>query len=268
MIKYAQDVRTCRHQFFDRHFSKHLSKRHAPCGICDNCLLAGSDVETEDLKTEVRALCLLTHRLKDLNERVTLNKLVEAWRGVGPLRAIAKVVREEYETSVAPKWPNKDDYDRIINHLIVRGYLREDFHFTAYSTLAYIINGPRSSPKHLNAALQPVLIELGRDGSRVADENRIEEPKNQDVQLQQQPSHSREAQQKSQTDSPPLISEREINQILDNEDEDEDDLVLRRKNKRNASPIEAFQSVSTGRREGDKSRRIVIKIEDDGDDDD
>ncbi|KAG0211041.1 hypothetical protein BGX28_008611 [Mortierella sp. GBA30] len=103
MVRYAQDVRTCRHQMFDVHFSKHLSKRLPPCGFCDNCVLAGSDVTTEDIKSEVRALCALIDRLKSVNERVTLNKLVEAWRGVGSLRAIAKIVRDECETTVAAK---------------------------------------------------------------------------------------------------------------------------------------------------------------------
>ena len=108
MVKYAQDLRTCRHQLFDTHFSKHIAKRLQPCGLCDNCTLAGKDVVKEDLKAEVRALCLLVNRLKDVNERVTLNKLVEAWRGVGSLRAIAKVVRDEFHTEVVPKRANKD----------------------------------------------------------------------------------------------------------------------------------------------------------------
>ena len=108
MVKYAQDVRTCRHQMFDLHFSKHLSTRLPPCGVCDNCVLAGLDVVTEDIKEEVRALCVLVDRLKSVNERVTLNKLVEAWRGVGSLRAIAKVARDECGTTVAAKRANKD----------------------------------------------------------------------------------------------------------------------------------------------------------------
>lgn len=108
MVKYAQDVRTCRHQIFDRHFSKHLSTRLPPCGFCDNCVLAALDVVTEDIRQEVRALCVLVDRLKSINERVTLNKLVEAWRGVGSLRAIAKVTRDECSTTVAAKRANKD----------------------------------------------------------------------------------------------------------------------------------------------------------------
>jgi ATP-dependent DNA helicase Q1 len=111
MIRYAQDVRSCRHQLFDIHFSKHLSTRLPPCGFCDNCILAGKDIETEDVKTDVRALCLLLDRLKDAKDRVTLNKLVEAWRGVGGSRSIAKIVRDEYNTKVATKRANKDVSD-------------------------------------------------------------------------------------------------------------------------------------------------------------
>lgn len=108
MIRYAQDVRSCRHQLFDAHFSKHLSNRLPSCGFCDNCVLAGQDVETDDVRTDVRALCLLLDRLKDAKDRVTLNKLVEAWRGIGASRSIAKLVREEYNTEVASKRANKD----------------------------------------------------------------------------------------------------------------------------------------------------------------
>ncbi|KAK5808619.1 P-loop containing nucleoside triphosphate hydrolase protein [Linnemannia elongata] len=173
MIRYAQDVRSCRHQLFDVHFSKHLSTRLPPCGFCDNCVLAGQDIETDDVRTDVRALCLLLDRLKDAKDRVTLNKLVEAWRGIGASRSIARLVRDEYHTEVASKRANKDDYERIINHLIVGGYLREDFHFTAYSTLAYIVNGPRSSPfmtKQSPKSLPSVKVEFGRNRSRSAEE--------------------------------------------------------------------------------------------------
>ncbi|KAF9584631.1 hypothetical protein BGW38_005791 [Lunasporangiospora selenospora] len=136
MTRYAQNIRTCRHQLFDIHFSKHITKRLPPCGFCDNCLLSPEFIVAEDIRADVRALCVLLEKLAEVNERVTLNKLVEAWQGVGGLRVIAKTVREEYGTQVACKRTNKDDYDRIINHLVVNNYLREDFHFTVYSTVA------------------------------------------------------------------------------------------------------------------------------------
>ena len=108
MITYAQDVRSCRHQLFDVHFSKHLSARLAPCGSCDNCTLSSTDVVTEDIRKDVHSLCTLMSRLKDVNERVTLMKLVEAWKGLGPLRNVAKAVRTEQNTVVPDDRANKD----------------------------------------------------------------------------------------------------------------------------------------------------------------
>ncbi|KAI7829726.1 P-loop containing nucleoside triphosphate hydrolase protein [Gamsiella multidivaricata] len=234
MTKYAQDVRTCRHQLFDTHFSKHLAQQLPPCGFCDNCILAGSDIFTEDLRTEVRALCLLVDRLKAVNERVTLNKLVEAWRGVGSLRAIAKVVRDEYQTDVVPKRANKDDYERIINHLIINGYLREDFHFTAYSTLAYIVNGPRANPflsKVPSSILPSIKIVFGRDTSRIADDNSAGTP----FGIGKRPFKCAAGRVSKDDDVGGEISERHIQEILDDEDSAEDDhaspLMERRKRK-------------------------------------
>lgn len=108
MIRYAQDLRRCRHQTFDIHFSKSLTTDLPACGFCDNCKLDKSLIRTESFQSEVRSLCLLLDRLKDVNERVTLNKLAETWRGIGSLRMIAKVVREEHKFEVAPKRANKD----------------------------------------------------------------------------------------------------------------------------------------------------------------
>jgi uncharacterized ParB-like nuclease family protein len=108
MISFAQDVRSCRHQLFDTHFSKHLDTRLPPCGVCDNCRLAAADIVTEDVKADVRSLCVLLSRLKDVNERVTMIKLVEAWKGLGPLRAIAKTIRTEQNTLVPEDRANKD----------------------------------------------------------------------------------------------------------------------------------------------------------------
>lgn len=108
MIRYAQDLQRCRHQTFDIHFSKSLTTDLPACGFCDNCKLDKSLIRIESFQSEVRSLCLLLNRLKDVNERVTLNKLVEVWRGVGSLRMIAKVVREEHNFEVVPKRTNKD----------------------------------------------------------------------------------------------------------------------------------------------------------------
>ncbi|KAG0301400.1 hypothetical protein BGZ98_008395 [Dissophora globulifera] len=269
MIKYAQDVRTCRHQLLDMHFSKNIAERLAPCGFCDNCTLAGSDVVKEDLKTDVRALCLLVDRLKTVNERVTLNKLVEAWRGVGSLRAIAKVVRDEFLTAVVPKRDNKDDYDRIISHLIVHGYLREDFHFTAYSTLAYIVNGARSNPflsGRPTSTLPSIMIEFGRDPSRIADENDVNQPIG-SSRSQHGPDN---AQKTNETDR---VSGTDVHLILDEVDSSDDTdhaspLMMRHKRKHNSGDNRmATHGQMSETASANKNRKMVITVLDDDDDD-
>ncbi|KAG0260643.1 hypothetical protein DFQ27_003439 [Actinomortierella ambigua] len=174
MVRYAHNVTTCRHQMFDRHFAGSTSaKPLQPCGFCDNCLVDKATISTLDIQDEARALCLLLDRLQAVNERTTLSKLADAWRGVGPLRAIAKTVRDEQGTEVASKDLKKDDYDRIINHLVLNDYLREDFHFTAYSTISYIVNGPKAKiflqdrPK---ATWPLIQVQVCRDPSRQAEE--------------------------------------------------------------------------------------------------
>ncbi|KAG0222712.1 hypothetical protein BGW42_006358 [Actinomortierella wolfii] len=174
MIRYAHNVTTCRHQMFDQHFVGATSaKPLQPCGFCDNCLVDVDTLVTLDIQEEARAICLLVDRLQAVNERVTINKLVEAWRGVGPLRTIAKTVRDEHGTEVASKQFEKDDYERIINHLVLNDYLREDFHFTAYSTVSYIVNGPKAKiflqnrPKE---AWSPIQVQVCRDSARLAEE--------------------------------------------------------------------------------------------------
>ncbi|KAG9322338.1 hypothetical protein KVV02_001559 [Mortierella alpina] len=280
MVKYAQDVRTCRHQMFDRHFSKHLATRLPPCGFCDNCVLAGSDVVTEDIKVEVRALCVLVDRLGLVNERVTLNKLVEAWRGVGSLRAIAKVARDECSTTVAAKRANKDDYERIINFLILNGYLREDFHFTAYSTLAYIVKGPRSSAfltNHSPSTLPAVNMDFGRGNSRTAE----------DTTTGSAGSSTQGAKQKTRPDKKSVTDDvmarqgaeedvdlfvGEIQQILDDEswpdvgqedDQDEEGVSPMARSKRKRARLGTAERTSF---RAAKGRRAVIAVESDDED--
>ena len=51
-------------------------------------------------------------------------------------------------TEQAKKITNKE-YEYIIIHLLLEGYLREDFHFTPYNTISYILPGPKA--RHHNA---------------------------------------------------------------------------------------------------------------------
>lgn len=60
-------------------------------------------------------------------------KLVDAWygKGVGSLRVKSVPV---------PKF-SREIGEAVLAHLLVSGYIQEDFHFTPYSTISYLKRG-------------------------------------------------------------------------------------------------------------------------------
>ena len=71
-----------------------------------------------------------------LSERVTANKLVDAWCGKGQT---SLRVRE-----VKPPVLSREDCERVIVDMLLEGVLREDFHFTPYSTISYLLAGSKA----------------------------------------------------------------------------------------------------------------------------
>lgn len=71
-----------------------------------------------------------------LSERVTANKLVDAWCGKGQPSLRVRDLK-------APDL-SREDCERVIVDLLLEGVLREDFHFTPYSTISYLLPGPKA----------------------------------------------------------------------------------------------------------------------------
>ncbi|ORZ00626.1 P-loop containing nucleoside triphosphate hydrolase protein [Syncephalastrum racemosum] len=154
MLRYGQDFRLCRKIFFEKYFSFDPSitsngladtlvneiTPDIPCGKCDNCVRASSGrarVVTKDITMEAITLVRLCRRLRSVKERVTLLKLIQLWRGRGLKAAKAESIKDDRDAEVPVKKNFSDfDLERIINHLVIEGYLAEDFHFTAYANIA------------------------------------------------------------------------------------------------------------------------------------
>ena len=47
--------------------------------------------------------------------------------------------------SASPTISSADDFESLIAQMLLEQYLKEDFHFTAYSTISYLIPGPRAN---------------------------------------------------------------------------------------------------------------------------
>lgn len=153
MLKYAQDISTCRKILFERYFSKEGVSEYTAsqstvnsvsltqtCGRCDNCTRHTDTkgiVVAEDITIQAFTLCKLLEALREAEEKVTMLKLIQVWKGLGQKKAsVEALIRSgEVEIPVSKKF-KAEELERIINYLILESYLKEDFHFTAYATIA------------------------------------------------------------------------------------------------------------------------------------
>ena len=67
------------------------------------------------------------------NQRVTAPKVLDAWYGKGTPSLRVKDVKVP---GVA-----REKAERILAHMLLEGFIKEDFHFTAYSTICYLVPG-------------------------------------------------------------------------------------------------------------------------------
>ncbi|WVQ74143.1 hypothetical protein IAR50_003735 [Cryptococcus sp. DSM 104548] len=182
MVKFAQDLKTCRKIAFAKYFSasSHLSvsawdtadtlsssssgpsggnSATTSCGICDNCLRPPSSVSTKDVTLESWKILSIMDEVQRQHGRVTLQNLGSLARGLGggafPLVAGAERRRgrgkekntgEKGEVDVKDYGGkvdlNPDDIEILLTHLMLLGYLKESFHATSFSVNVYVNASP------------------------------------------------------------------------------------------------------------------------------
>ncbi|KAK3703279.1 hypothetical protein QZH41_007004, partial [Actinostola sp. cb2023] len=107
--------------------------------MCDHCVKSDDNATAEptDISDYTTSLLKILEQAASLGERVTPNKLAEAWKGKGQpsLRVRA----------VTPPKLSQDQCERLIVHLLLKGILKEEFHFTPYSTICYVVKGTRAA---------------------------------------------------------------------------------------------------------------------------
>lgn len=91
------------------------------------------DIVIKDLKKSAQDLVAILKHGQKTQQRVTALKLLDAWNSKGATSLRLSSV-------VPPRW-ERADCERVIVHLITEQYLREDFHFTPYSTISYLLPG-------------------------------------------------------------------------------------------------------------------------------
>ncbi|RKP14900.1 P-loop containing nucleoside triphosphate hydrolase protein [Piptocephalis cylindrospora] len=158
MIRYAEEGGVCRKQLFDQYFkhssgagaedsiSEAKSDEEETCGHCDVCTHQKTAVwhdekvpGAKDVWEEARMICNTAYYCRENEKslgRVTALKLVKEWKKNDD----RSVVHQEEAslgkwTPPGRKWTITEG-ERLVVRLLLGGYLREDFHFTAFSTIA------------------------------------------------------------------------------------------------------------------------------------
>uniref|UniRef100_A0A8C6NSB5 ATP-dependent DNA helicase Q1 n=1 Tax=Nothobranchius furzeri TaxID=105023 RepID=A0A8C6NSB5_NOTFU len=122
--------------------------------MCDTCRHV-KDYASVDITQHARQVVHILELAGSMEEKLTPLKLVEAWMGKGPAKR-----RKMIQTTTLSRL----QAEAVIIHLLLQGYLREDFSFTPYTTYFYMKLG-RKAPLLKNQAHTISMTMTGcRDG--------------------------------------------------------------------------------------------------------
>lgn len=134
VLTYCLDQGSCRRSLIATHFEETWIKSDC-VEMCDHCRKPEAQREV-DVVQYCRQLYVIMTKAVQNETRLTALKLVDAWYGKGtPLVRVASIPVPTFTKVTA---------EAIIGHLLVNGYLQEDFHFSAYSTISYLKRGAKS----------------------------------------------------------------------------------------------------------------------------
>ena len=135
VLAYCLDQTSCRRSLIAAHFEETWNK--SDCAeMCDQCRKSKEKKEV-NIVTYCRQLYEILTKAVKSETRLTALKLIDAWYGKGtPTLRVSSVP--------TPKF-TRESGEAIVGHLLVNGYLKEDFHFSAYSTISYLKRGPKAA---------------------------------------------------------------------------------------------------------------------------
>ncbi|XP_012543096.1 ATP-dependent DNA helicase Q1 isoform X2 [Monomorium pharaonis] len=134
VLEYCLDQTSCRRSLIATHFEENWEE--SDCAkMCDHCRKPSAGKQV-DVAQYCRQLYQIMTKAVQNETRLTALKLIDAWYGKGPLLLRVPNIPVPNFT--------KETAEVIIGHLLINGYLQEDFHFSAYSTISYLKRGPKS----------------------------------------------------------------------------------------------------------------------------
>ncbi|KAF1763653.1 hypothetical protein GCK72_011920 [Caenorhabditis remanei] len=129
IVRYAYESRICRRVKLAEHFEEawEPSWCQKQCDVCEKA--TGGETKSIDVNEEAKAAVKIIEEnlnsAKDGSGRITGNKLVEL---------LAKRLKGKR---------SREFCERLIVFLLLESYLQEDFHYTVYSVISYVVVGSK-----------------------------------------------------------------------------------------------------------------------------
>lgn len=152
----------CRRQIISDHFDEKWE--NTDCNrMCDNCDSQSNktkDKETVNVNDWANAAILILNQAKCGDIKVTANKLVDALLCKGQSNLRVSSWSKPSCRGIA-KNSERHFVEAIVSNMLIEGYLKEDFHFTPYSTISYILpknRDPKTIPSTYSIPLPRTLV--------------------------------------------------------------------------------------------------------------
>ena len=133
---------SCRRKLIAQHFGEEWDSTQCS-EMCDSCVRSRERTESiaeVDVSSVADSALQILVQAQSQDSKITALKLLDALMGKGPSKLSKKPVGNFTRTQM----------ESIVAKLLIEGYLREDFHFTPYSTISYILPGSRNIRSPLN----------------------------------------------------------------------------------------------------------------------
>nr|CAD7395286.1 unnamed protein product [Timema poppensis] len=142
IVAYCLNPVRCRRMIIASHFDEAWESQD--CNrMCDHCRHPRETKEVV-ITEYCRSLFKIMANAASMDSRLTGQKLIDAWLGKGATNLRVRDVK-------VPAL-SREMAEAVVAHLLIEGYLKEDFHFTPYSTISYVRRGPKAqaalSEKH------------------------------------------------------------------------------------------------------------------------
>ncbi|CAD5229303.1 unnamed protein product [Bursaphelenchus okinawaensis] len=123
MMKYCIQTYECRRMAMSEYFGETYDKSWCD-RKCDFCCRSSTNVSEVDITEQTRLVMEILQDKQVGKDRITGNKLLE-------------LLYKKLDDS-------REGLEKVVGTLLLEGYLKEEFHFTPYSVISYIVRGSRS----------------------------------------------------------------------------------------------------------------------------